>query len=68
MATAATALIAPGMTTSPRPVPKVAAAGAGGTLATLLITLAQALGLHLAPEAAGAIVALVSFASGYLRP
>lgn len=49
------------------PVPKVAAAGAGGTAATLLVTLANALGLDLPPEVAAAIVAVAAFAAGYLK-
>lgn len=54
-------------TTSATPRPKVIAAGAGGTGATLLVALANALGLELPAEVAGAIVTLAAFAAGYLR-
>lgn len=50
-----------------RPVPKVAAAGAGGLGAFLLVTVANALGLDMPPEVASAVVAVVSFAAGYLK-
>jgi hypothetical protein len=49
------------------PTPKVAAAGLGGAGAFLLVTVANAVGLDLPPEVAGAVVALVSFAAGYLK-
>jgi hypothetical protein len=55
------------MSESTKPVPKVAAAGSGGVAATLLITLAQALGVELPPEVAAGIVAVVAFAAGYLK-
>ncbi len=54
-------------TASLKPRPKVAAAGAGGVGATLLVTLANALGLDLPTEAAAAIVALIAFLAGYFK-
>ncbi len=50
-----------------KPRPKVAAAGASGTAATAVIAIAGQLGLDLTPEVAGAVVALASFAAGYLK-
>lgn len=51
-----------------KPVPKVAAAGAGGVFASLLIIIANGLGLDLPPEVAAGIVTVVTFAAGYLMP
>lgn len=52
---------------SKAPTPKVAAAGTGGAAAAVLVTIAQAFGVDLPPEAAAGIVALVAFAAGYLK-
>lgn len=49
-----------------RPHRKVSAAGAGGGLATLLIALAQTLGVSLSPEAAGLIATIAAFVGGWL--
>lgn len=57
----------PAQTTSSTPRPKVIAAGAGGTAATLLVALTNALGLELPAEVAGAIVTVAAFAAGYLK-
>jgi hypothetical protein len=52
---------------SKAPRPKVAAAGAGGAFATVLVVIANAAGVDLPPEAASGIVAVVAFAAGYLK-
>lgn len=49
------------------PTPKVAAAGLGGAFGTVLVVIANAVGLDLPPEAASAIVVLFSFGAGYLK-
>lgn len=51
-----------------KPVPKVAAAGTAGVFASLLVIIANGLGLDLPPEVAAGIVTVVTFASGYLMP
>lgn len=53
--------------TSKTPEPKVAAAGAGGAFATVLVVVANALGLNLPPEVASGAVAVVAFAAGYVK-
>lgn len=50
-----------------KPTTKVTAAGAGGALAALLVSLADMVGLDLPVSVAAAIVALASFALGYFR-
>ncbi len=55
------------MTTPYAPVPKVIAAGLGGALATLLVSLVSAFGPEVPPEAAAALSALLAFAAGYLK-
>lgn len=52
---------------SKTPEPKVAAAGAGGAFATVLVVIANALGLDLPPEVASGLVAIVAFVSGYFK-
>lgn len=52
---------------SAAPKPKVAAAGAAGTAATVLVALAPQFGIDLSPEAAAGIVTIASFAAGYLK-
>lgn len=53
--------------TNLKPVPKVAAAGASGALTTVLVIVANAVGLDLPPEAASAIVLLGTLAGGWLK-
>ena len=50
-----------------KPAPKVAAAGAGGVFASLLVIIANSIGLDLPPEVAAGVVTVVSFAAGYLK-
>lgn len=52
---------------SATPVPKVAAAGVSGAVATLAIFIATQLGVELGPTEAGAIATLVAFVGGYLK-
>jgi hypothetical protein len=52
---------------SKTPVPKVQAAGAGGAIATVLVIVANAVGLDLPPEVASGLVAVAAFAAGYLK-
>lgn len=49
------------------PKPKVAAAGAGGFAATILISAAALAGVDLPPEVAAGMVTVVSFGAGYLK-
>ena len=49
------------------PVPKVAAAGIGGAVTTLVVWGLQAFGVEVPPEAAVAIGALAAFIAGYLK-
>lgn len=53
--------------TSLKPTPKVAAAGLGGATAIVLVAVANAAGLDLPPEAASAVVALLSFGAAYWK-
>lgn len=50
-----------------RPVPKVAAAGASGAAATILVWLVGLLGVDVPPEVAAAFATLLAFAGGYLK-
>ena len=52
---------------SKAPVPKVAAAGVGGSLAVVLVYVASLFGLELSAEVAASVVGLVMFAAGYLK-
>ena len=52
---------------SKMPVPKVAAAGIGGAVTTLVVWGLQAFGVEVPPEAAVAIGALAAFIAGYLK-
>lgn len=56
------------MDPSAKPVPKVAAAGTSGAAATVLVWIADAVGLDLPPAVAAALVTLAAFAAGYLTP
>jgi hypothetical protein len=53
--------------TNLKPVPKVQAAGISGVLTTVLVIVANAVGLDLPPEAASAIVLLGTLAGGWLK-
>jgi uncharacterized protein (DUF697 family) len=55
------------MKTDAKPTPKVAATGIAGIAATVLVIIADALGLNLPPEVAAAVVAAIAFAAGYLK-
>lgn len=50
-----------------KPVPKIAASIVSGALTTILVFVANAVGLDLPPEAASAIVLLGTLAGGYLK-
>lgn len=50
-----------------RPTAKIAAVGASGTAATILIVIAQRAHLELPPEVAAAIVTLVTFGAGWWK-
>lgn len=52
---------------SARPVPKVAAAGAGGAAVTVLLWVADVAHLDMPVPVAGAIVTLAAFGAGYLK-
>lgn len=52
---------------SRKPVAKIQAAGVGGAAGTILVAIAGAAGVHLAPELSAAIVLLLSFGAGYLK-
>ena len=47
------------------PVPKVAAAGVGGAVATVLVFIANQFGLDVGPEVAAAIATILAFAFGW---
>lgn len=49
------------------PVPKVAAAGAGGALAVVAVWAAGLVGVDLPAEVAAALATLAAFAAGYLK-
>ena len=49
------------------PKPKVAAAGASGAVATLVVFIAAQLGVEMSAEVGAAIATLVAFAGGYLK-
>ncbi len=55
------------MNTDVKPVPKVAAAGAGGAAAIVLVYVFNLLGVELTPEVAAAVTTLLAFAAGYLK-
>jgi hypothetical protein len=50
-----------------KPVAKIQAVGAGGAAGIILVAVAGAVGLDLAPEVAAAIVTLLTFGAGYLK-
>lgn len=50
------------------PVVKVAAAGAGGAVATIVIAIIQAAGGDVSPDLAAAIATVVAFGAGYITP
>lgn len=47
--------------------PKVAAAGIGGAVATILIWGGEMAGLEVTPEVAAALATVIAFAAGYLK-
>ena len=52
----------------PRPTHKIAAAGIGGAVATIIVAVLNAYGVSLDPSVVAAIVTLAAFGAGYLRP
>lgn len=50
-----------------KPVPKVAAAGIGGAVATIVMFVAQQVGFEIPGDVGAAIATVVAFAAGYLR-
>jgi len=52
---------------SRKPVKKVAAAGAGGALAPLIIVVGELLGVDIPPEVAAGAATALSFAAGYFK-
>jgi|694.fasta_scaffold136609_5 hypothetical protein len=50
-----------------KPVPKVAAAGIGGAVATLIVYLASVAGVEVPGDVGAAIATVVAFAAGYLK-
>ena len=51
---------------TPTPTRKVGAAGIAGAIVTLIVAGAQAFGVEIGPELAGALVVAISTAAGYL--
>lgn len=51
-----------------KPVPKVAAAGIGGAVATLVVYLASLAGAEVPGDVGAAIATVVAFAAAYLKP
>jgi len=51
-----------------KPVPKVAAAGIGGAVATIVVFVASSLGFEIPGDVGAAIATVVAFAAAYLRP
>lgn len=51
-----------------KPVPKVAAAGIGGAVATLIVYGAGLAGVEVPGDVGAAIATVVAFAAGYLKP
>lgn len=50
-----------------KPTPKLTAVGIGGALGTILVAVANALGLDLPPEVASGVVAIISFGFGFRK-
>lgn len=50
-----------------RPVPKVAAAGIGGAVATITVYIAAQFGVEIPGDVGAAIATVVAFAAAYLR-
>ena len=48
--------------------PKIAAAGLGGALATIVVWVFQLAGVEVPPEVAAAFTALLSTLAGWLKP
>lgn len=53
---------------SNKPVVKVAAAGVGGAITTIVVAIIEAAGGHVDPSTAAAIATVVSFGAGYVTP
>lgn len=51
-----------------KPVPKVAAAGIGGAVATIVVYVAAQFGVEIPGDVGAAIATVVAFASAYLKP
>ena len=51
-----------------KPVPKVAAAGIGGAVATLIVYVAGLAGVEVPGDVGAAIATVVAFAAAYLKP
>lgn len=49
------------------PTPKVAAAGLGGAIATIVVVVLEASGVDVSPELAASIATVCSFGAGYLK-
>jgi hypothetical protein len=50
-----------------KPQPKVAAGGAAGAVATIVVFVLGQAGVDVTPEVAAALATIISFAAGYLR-
>lgn len=48
--------------------PKVGAAGAGGSLAVVLVFVAKMFGMDMPAEVAAAVASLAAFVAGYVKP
>jgi hypothetical protein len=53
---------------SMKPVPKVAAAGIGGAVATIVVYIASQVGVEIPGDVGAAIATVVAFAAAYLKP
>ena len=51
-----------------KPVPKVAAAGIGGAVATIVVYVAAQFGVEIPGDVGAAIATVVAFAAAYLKP
>ena len=51
-----------------KPVPKVAAAGIGGAVATIVVYIAAQVGVEIPGDVGAAIATVVAFAAAYLKP
>jgi putative flippase GtrA len=51
-----------------KPVPKVAAAGIGGAVATIVVYIASQVGVEIPGDVGAALATVVAFAAAYLKP